>query len=146
MRTIEKTIEVKAGIEAVWTAWTTAEGVTSFSAPEAKIELRLGGAYEWYFMLDAPEGMKGAEGCTVMAYVPPRLLTFTWNAPPLIPTLRALGPCSHVVVELAEVEGGTAVSVTHVIEGEGADWDEYLAYFDRAWGIVLKGLGEVFGV
>lgn len=145
MRTIDKQTTVAAPIEEVWTAWTTAEGVTSFSAPEAKIELRHGGPYEWYFMLDAPEGLRGAEGCTIQAYLPPRLLAFTWNSPPTIPALRALGPCSHVIVELEDRGAATGVTLTHVIEGEGEDWDAYIAYFDRAWGMVLAGLAELFG-
>jgi uncharacterized protein YndB with AHSA1/START domain len=81
MRTLEKQVSVPAPIADVWTAWTTAEGVTSFSAPAANIELRIGGPYEWLFMLDAPPGERGAEGCTVQAFLPPRLLAFTWNAP-----------------------------------------------------------------
>jgi len=109
MRTLFKTVTVAAPVAEVWTGWTTEEGVASFAAPEATIDLRLGGAYEWYFMLDALPGDRGAEGCTVLAYVPPRLLAFTWNAPPSIPALRALGPCSHVVVELDDLgDGGRA--------------------------------------
>ena len=145
MRTIEKTAALAAPIDAVWTAWTTAEGVASFSAPQALIEPRHGGAYEWYFMLDAPEGMRGAEGCTIQAFLPPRLLAFSWNSPPTIPSLRALGPCSHVIVELEDKCGSTGVRLSHVVEGEGADWDEYVAYFDRAWGMVISGLVERFG-
>lgn len=145
MRIIEKTAAVAAPIEAVWTAWTTAGGVTSFSAPEAQIDPRHGGAYEWYFMLGAPEGMRGAEGCTIQAILPPRLLSFSWNAPPTIPSLRALGPCTHVILELEDRGETTGLRLSHVIEGEGADWDEYVAYFDRAWGMVLDGLVERFG-
>ena len=144
MRMIDKRATVAASIDAVWTAWTTAEGVTSFGPGEAWIELRHGGPYEWYFDLGAPEGTRGAEGCTIQAYAPPRVLAFTWNAPPTIPALRALGPCSHVVVELDEQGGQTGGRITHVVEGEGEDWDAYLAYFERAWGMVLGNLVELF--
>ncbi len=145
LRTIENRMAVDAPIDQVWRAWTTSEGVTSFMAPGARIELRIGGAYEWYFLPDAPEGARGGDGCTVLAYVPQRMLAFTWNAPPSIPALRALGPCSHVVVELDDRgDGSTGVRLTHVVEGEGPDWDAYIAYFDRAWGMVMSGLAERF--
>ena len=146
MRAIVKETTVAGDRAEVWTAWTTTEGVTSFSAPQAWIDLRVGGAYEWYFMLDAPPGGRGAEGCRVLAYLPERMLAFSWNAPPQIPALRALGPCSQVVVELSDADGGgTHVRLTHHDLGEGPDWDAYFDYFDGAWGMVVKGLEERFG-
>ena len=40
-------------------------------------------AYELHFLEDAPEGRRGSESCRVLAFVPERLLSFTWNAPPV---------------------------------------------------------------
>ncbi len=145
MRAIIKETTVPAPRADVWTAWTTAEGVTSFSAPQAWIELRVGGAYEWYFMLDQPPGTRGAEGCRVLAYLPERMLAFSWNAPPSIPTIRGPGILTQVVVELSDADGGgTHVRLTHHDLGEGDDWDEYVGYFDHAWGMVMDGLTSKF--
>ena len=39
-RAINEKITVKANVDDVWKAWTTTEGVKSFFAPDAKVELR----------------------------------------------------------------------------------------------------------
>ena len=46
-RMIEKQGVVNAPIEDVWKAWTTTEGVKSFFAPDAKVEARSGGAFNF---------------------------------------------------------------------------------------------------
>ena len=42
-------------------------GVTSFFAPVAHLELRLGGPYEMLFDRDALAGSRGSEGCTILS-------------------------------------------------------------------------------
>ena len=120
--------------------WSTEEGVTSISPPKAKIELRPGGAYEWYFVPDAPAGLRGGEGCTVLAFIPDRMIAFTWNAPPTIPRLRESGAKSQVIVEFSPVAGGTHVRFTQHGFGDGEDWEAYYNYFVRAWDRVLDGM------
>ena len=53
---LEKAVLVEATLQQVWRAWTTVEGVKTFFAPDARIELRPNGRYEILFDLDAPEG------------------------------------------------------------------------------------------
>lgn len=130
---------MSAPVADVWKMWTTVEGIKSFGVGGAHVELRAGGAYEWYFMPDAPPGQRGAEGCTVLAYLPEKMLAFTWNAPPAIPTLREAGAKSNVVVMLEELPGGrTRVRLHQLGYGTGEDWDKYYAYFEKAWPTVLS--------
>ncbi|MHC4695620.1 MAG: SRPBCC family protein [Planctomycetota bacterium] len=145
MRIIRKEVIVSASLAEVWNAWTTTEGVTSFGPPKADVELRVGGRYEWYFLPDAPEGSRGAEGCTVLSYLPMRMLSFSWNAPPAIPTLRDAGERTHVVVEFEQApDKQVKLTLWQLGFGKGEAWDEYYAYFDRAWGIVLDNLKKHF--
>ena len=131
-RAIAGEIVVAAPVEEVWRAWTTSDGAQTFFAPRCRIEARPGGAYEILFLLDAPAGEQGSEGMIVMAVQPPRLLAFTWNAPPNLPQAR--GQMTHVVIRLAPAgEGSTRVKLRHDGWGEGGEWDEAFAYFDRAW-------------
>jgi len=58
-RVLSKEIIVDAPRAEVWKRWTTVEGVTSFFAREAHLELRTGGAFEMIFLPDAPEGHRG---------------------------------------------------------------------------------------
>ncbi|MBM4118049.1 hypothetical protein FJ251_09990, partial [bacterium] len=71
-----------------WRAWTTAAGLRAFFAESVRIALRPGGPFEILFSEEAPEGERGAEGCTVLAFEPERLLAVSWNAPPEFPAVR----------------------------------------------------------
>lgn len=142
-RAIDKEVVVTASPEQVWNAWTTREGITSFFAPDAKIEPRVGGAFEVYINPFAEPGMKGADDMRFLALQPPRMLSFTWNAPPSLPEARAQR--TFVVVRIEPVnERETRVTLHHTGWGDGGEWDKAYAYFDRAWGNVLGNLKKRF--
>jgi uncharacterized protein YndB with AHSA1/START domain len=142
-RMIEKQAVVAAPIEEVWKAWSTSDGVKSFFAPDAKIEARSGGAFEIYMNPYAEPGLKGADDMRVMAVQPPTMISFTWNAPPSQPEIRAQR--TLVIVRLRAVDAkSTEVTLRHVGWGEGEKWDATYAYFDRAWGNVLANLQKRF--
>lgn len=143
VRTLLKTAEVAAPRADVYRAYTTAEGWQAFFGVEAVIGLAIGGPFELYFDPEAPEGSKGSEGCKILAYVPDQMVAYSWNAPPKFPDER--GQHTWVVVTFADTsEGTTAVTVTHAGFGQGGNWDEVYAYFDRAWGMVLGQLAAHF--
>ncbi|MCA9566049.1 MAG: SRPBCC domain-containing protein, partial [Myxococcales bacterium] len=83
-----KTATVSADPGEVWRLWTTSEGMAEWWVPKNRIECRVGGHYELYFMQDAPLGSQGSEGCRVLAFLPERMLSFTWNAPPHLSRTR----------------------------------------------------------
>jgi len=144
VRVIEKQIAIRAVPTEVWHALTTNEGVRTFFAPDSDIELAVGGKYEIFFNRDAPYGGKGSEGCRVVSFTPNRMLTFTWNAPPSIPTLRNSGAYTKVMIELASENEGTKVKLSHFVDKEGEDWDRYYQYFSGAWEVVLGRLNRLF--
>jgi uncharacterized protein YndB with AHSA1/START domain len=134
---------VNAPIEEVWKAWTTTEGVKSFFAPDANVEARSGGPFEIYMNPYAPAGLKGADDMRFLALQKPTMLTFTWNAPPHQPEIRAQR--TMVIVRLRAVdEKRTEVTLRQVGWGEGEKWDATYAYFDRAWGNVIANLQKRF--
>jgi uncharacterized protein YndB with AHSA1/START domain len=137
-------VTVKASQEEVWKAWTTPEGVRSFFAPECRVELVPGGAYEMYFDPSAEPGSRGGEGNTILAMQEGRMLSFTWNAPPSLPTVR--GQWTHVTVRLHPgSDGRTRVVLRQDGWGGEGEWDEAFRYFERAWGgIVLPRLAALF--
>lgn len=142
-RAIDKEIVVAATPEQVWNAWTTREGITSFFAPDARIEARVGGAFAIYINPLAEPGQKGADDMRFMALQPPRMLSFDWNAPPHLPQVREQR--TFVVVRIQPVsEKETRVTLHHTGWGEGGEWDKAYAYFDRAWGNVLGSLKKRF--
>jgi uncharacterized protein YndB with AHSA1/START domain len=139
-RVIRDEVVVDATVDEVWEAWTTEAGIRSFFAPACNVNLRVDGLYEILFNPDAPPGERGAEGMRVLAFQPQAMLAFTWNAPPHLSEVR--GQLTHVLVRLrGRQDGRTQVTLTHSGWGEGGQWDEAFAYFERAWGhIVLPRL------
>ena len=101
-RAIDKSMVVAADGDAVWAAWTTSAGITSFFAPEAEVEARVGGAFHIFFDPLAVPGLRGADDTRFMALQPKRMLSFDWNAPPSLPEARLQR--SFVVVRLEPVE------------------------------------------
>lgn len=142
-RAIDKDVTVAATLDEAWAAWTTREGITSFFAPDARVEARVGGAFEIYFNPYAEPGLKGADGMRFMAVQPRRMISFDWNAPPSLPEARTQR--SFVVVRFEPVgERSTRVTLHHTGWGDGGEWDKAYAYFDRAWGNVLASLKKRF--
>ena len=135
-RAITCEVTVPAPLSEVWQAWTTEEGAASFFAPACRIDLKPGGAYEMLFNLDAPAGKQGGEGMIFLAIQPESLLSFTWNAPPDLPSVR--GQMTHVVVRLDEIDPGkTRVTLYHDGWSEGGEWDQAYEYFTKAWAEVI---------
>ena len=129
----------------VYKSWTTPEGWKAFFDVDSRIELRAGGPYEILFgPSELGEGNRGSEGCQVLAFVPDRAVAFSWSAPPDFPEERAQR--TFVVVTLDDVPGGTSIRLDQGGFGSGAHWAEVQAYFEKAWGMVLKAEVDHFGV
>ena len=144
VRRVEHEVTVAASPQDAWEAWVDPGRVVNFLGAEARIDLRIGGRYEILFLLDAPEGQRGAEGCRLLAYLPGEMLAFSWNAPPHLPEIRLLH--TWVVVTFrGPPEGPTRVRLVQTGFGEGPVWDEDVAYFTAAWGRVLGGLRDYLG-
>jgi uncharacterized protein YndB with AHSA1/START domain len=142
-RAIEKEIVVAAGVDQVWEAWTTRDGIVSFFAPDAQIEARVGGAFHIYIDPTAPPGQKGADEMRFLALQPKKMISFDWNAPPSLPEARAQR--TVVIVRFEPVgERETRVRLHHTGWGDGGEWDKAYAYFDRAWDNVLANLKKRF--
>jgi uncharacterized protein YndB with AHSA1/START domain len=144
-RKIQKDIIVEAPIREVWQLWTTQEGVTTFFAPKANVELVVGGRYEMLFNPEEAPGSQGGEGLKVLSYLPEEMLSVEWNAPPHLPNVRR--ERTHVVVQFESRPGDkTRVKLSHLGWKEGAEWDQAFAYFIRAWDVVLARLAYRFSV
>lgn len=138
-RALDKEVVVPAPLAAVWQSWTTKAGIEAFFAPEAEIDARVDGAFHIHMdPLGAP-GAKGADTMRYLALQPMKMLSFDWNAPPHLAEARKQR--TFVVVRLFDVDGkSTRVTLHHTGWGEGGEWDQAYAYFDKAWGNVLGNL------
>jgi len=139
-RAVVKTVVVPAPVNEVFALWSSSEGLAAWWLPGSRVELRPGGFFELYFMEDAPAGKKGSEGCRILSFVPDRMLSFTWNAPPHLDRTRER--YTWVVVELEPDDAGTLLRLTHLGWPAGEwetepQWQETYAYFDAAWQTVM---------
>lgn len=142
-KAIDREVIVPAKVEAVWQAWTTSEGIKTFFAPDARVELRVDGPFEVYINPYAAPGMKGADNMRIIGFQPQRMLSFTWNAPPHLPEARANR--TVVVLRFEPVgDSQTRVTLHHIGWGEGGEWDKAYDYFGQAWPNVLASLQKRF--
>lgn len=139
-RLIRKQAVISASPETAWKTWTSLEGVTSFLAPRANIEPKLGGLYELMFEPKAPKGFRGTEGSRILRFDPPSNLAFEFLAPPEFPNVRRVR--TRVELALEEVLKGGVVNIRLLHSGfmEGEEWDECLDFFNWSWDLALARL------
>ena len=141
-RAIDVSVLVAAPVEQVYGAWTTSDGIKTFFAPDAHVELRVDGPFQIYINPYGGPGMKGADDMRVIGFQENRMLSFTWNAPPSLPEARKQ---RTIVILRFQPEGaGTRLTLHHVGWGDGGEWDKAFDYFSKAWPNVLGGLQERF--
>jgi len=140
VRSFVKEAVIQAPVSAVYAAWSDGEVFPRVYGPDrpelaANIDLAIGGRYEWLW-----DGELGSNGCQVLSYIPDRMISFSWNAPPSQPESRAKH--TWVVVEFEAVDEGegdaTKLTLTHVGFGKAEHWDETYEYFSAAWPHVLE--------
>ncbi len=138
---ITKSRVVQCAVDKVWWKWTTHEGLLTFFGLDNKIELKLGGAFEIYFLMDNPVGLRGGEGCKIISYLPEKMLSFTWNAPPEYPIIRNHKHKTWIVVNFKSIENDkTEIGLHHLGWLKGKEWDDVYNYFDSAWERVFDWL------
>jgi uncharacterized protein YndB with AHSA1/START domain/uncharacterized protein YciI len=142
-RILHKESMVKSSLEEVWNSWTTTKGVKTFFSQNANVELRMGGSYEIYFLMNEPYGLRGSEGCRVLSYLPMRMLSFEWNAPPDFGKLRDTHTQVILLFEKLD-DGQVKIDFSHFGWGKGEEWDKLYDYFDEAWSHVLDNFENRF--
>ncbi|MBZ0172615.1 MAG: SRPBCC domain-containing protein [Phycisphaerales bacterium] len=144
VRSLAKQTEVNATPAEVFALLTTEAGMKRLYGIDSRIDLAVGGPYEWYFLGENEYGTKGGEGNQILAYIPDRMIAFSWNAPPEQPESRAKR--TWVVMEFGERSNGwTHIRLTHLGFGNEAHWDQTYAYFESAWERVLGAIAKAVG-
>jgi WD40 repeat protein/uncharacterized protein YndB with AHSA1/START domain len=142
-RILRKEVTITCSLDDVWRAWTTSEGMASFFSPTSNIELDPGKPYEMFMNMSKPDesGGRGSEGCKTLGFIPKEMLSFEWNFPPKVPTLRNAHEKTFVVLRFIDLgDGQIKVKFAQLGWKKGKDWDEGYKYFDAAWGHVLDNL------
>ena len=105
IQVVEHSVVIDAPIEAIWHAISTEEGLSEWIAPEARVELEIGGDYELYFWPENAVGDRGIEGTKVLSFVPNRLLSYWGSSPPKFEKVHSQN-VAWVTYSLRELETG----------------------------------------
>mgnify|MGYP001796045934 CR=1 FL=1 len=140
----EITERMSASPDRLFRMLTTEGGMELLYGIESRIDLAVGGPYEWYFLGENPYGTKGGEGNQVLAFEQDRMLAVSWNAPPTQPESRAKRTIVTITFE-PDPDGSTLVRLVHSGFGAEPHWQETYEYFKLAWGSVLQNLKGMTG-
>lgn len=70
-----------AAPEKLWRALTVADELVKWVAPKVRVELKVGGFYEYYYKPDRVPGKRGMEGAHIINYIPGKMFSHTGPLP-----------------------------------------------------------------
>jgi len=113
-------VTVPAPLNAVWEAFTTSTGLSTWLTPGAVVDLREGGEWTAHF----PGGSTG--GGTILSFVPEKELVLSAMAPDKFPTVRATRTKARFQFEAKG--DSTIVRLTQTGWKEGEEWVKAYEY------------------
>ena len=113
-------ITVPASRGEVWKAFSTSEGLSTWLAPGANVDLRPGGEWMVHF-----SGSSSAGG-TIVSFVPQREIVISALAPEKFPAVRAARTTARF--QLEDHGKGTLVRLTQTGWQDGDEWDRAYEY------------------
>ena len=147
-RTISFSVDVPVPRQRAFDLWASADGLAKWWTPNTRVDLRPGGHYEIYFSPEENPGDKGGDWCRILSFLPGRMLSFTWNAPPNLKT-RPLH--TWVVIFFEATDAGSRVELNHHgwpqsgLADPESDWPATYEYFESAWRYVMDLFEGHFG-
>lgn len=129
-------VTIPAARSAVWQAFTTSDGLSTWLTPGAVCDLRAGGEWTAHF----PGGKTG--GGTILSFVPEQQVIMSAMAPEQFPTVRA----SRTTAKFEFVANGetTFVRLTQTGWQTGEEWDKAYDYLARGNAQLLDTLRRRF--
>ena len=113
-------VQVPAKLPAVWEAFSTSAGLSTWLGPGATVDLRSGGDWLVHF----PNGSTG--GGTIVSFVPQKEVVISALAPERFPTVRAQR--TRAVFEFEARGDATVVRLTQTAWQQGEEWDHAYEY------------------
>ena len=143
LRTICKEAVVPAPPSTVWPLLSTTEGLRSWAAPVAAIDLRIGGTWETSYRRDARLGDPGNIRNRVLSFLPEHMLSIVVDSAPAGFPEPILVRTIWTVIELEPVrDEQTRVRVSMTGYGAGSGYDALYALFEQGNALTLSKLRE----
>jgi uncharacterized protein YndB with AHSA1/START domain len=124
-------LQIPAPLHAVWEAFSTSEGLSTWLGPDATVDLRPGGDWLVHF----PNGSTG--GGTVVSFVPEQEIVVSALAPDQFPHVRA--ERTRADFEFEAHGEATIVRLTQTGWKSGPEWDHAYEY-------LVAGNGQLLGL
>jgi uncharacterized protein YndB with AHSA1/START domain len=125
-------VTIPAPRAAIWHAFTTSEGLSTWLTPGAVVDLRNGGEWTAHF----PGGSTG--GGTILNFVPEREITLSSTAPEQFPTVRAERTTARF--EFFAKGETTVVRLVQTGWKGGPEWDRAYDYLAQGNAQLLETL------
>lgn len=137
-------IDVNAPVEEVWRAFTTKKGIESWMVPLAEVDFQTGGSVRTNYNPQADANDPGWITHHVLCLDAPTMYASRFTSPGNAP-LTKIAEATWVFILLEPNDRGQ----THVTEymcgwGQGEDWDQAEAFFQRGNAWTLNKLQERF--
>jgi uncharacterized protein YndB with AHSA1/START domain len=114
-------VKLPASQDAVWTAFTTSEGLSTWLTPDAVVVLRNGGEWTAHF----PGG--GTGGGTILSFTSKHTLVMSAMAPEMFPHVRA--ERTIATWEFTPIDANTTqLTLKQTGWKQGEEWDKAYAY------------------
>jgi uncharacterized protein YndB with AHSA1/START domain len=141
---LEVSVVLDVPVADVWEAFTTPEGITSWMAPVADIDLAIGGAIRATYVEGDALGGASTTVMTILAYDPERMLALQTTTFPEGSPFAEVGRGTWAIFYFDELADGRT-EVTNVAHGyrDGEDSRRMMGFFEQANVMLLEKLGAV---
>jgi uncharacterized protein YndB with AHSA1/START domain len=136
---------IEAPVEAVWSAWSTAEGLRAWLAPHADIEMRPGGLMRTNYRAQGSLGDASTIENTVLSFDPGRMLSFrVARTPEGFPFPEAIQHMWTVIYLEPADDGHSRVRVVGLGFGPDEQSQRMRDFFQRGNDATLRQLQDHF--
>jgi uncharacterized protein YndB with AHSA1/START domain len=136
---------VEAPVDAVWAVWATSEGLRSWLAPHAEIDLRVGGLMRTNYSAQGALGDPQTIENIVLSFEPMRMLSIRVSrAPDMFPFPNAIRQMWTVIYFEPAGSGRTRVRVVSLGFTRDDESQRMRTFFDRGNAATLQQLQRHF--
>lgn len=147
-RVLRQEIVVPATLEEVWQVVSTSDGIRTWVAPTADIEMKTGGHWYTNYTPGSKIGDPGTIYNSTLSYIPMKMISMKIGIkPPIFPAGPSEAGTLFAVLTLDDL-GNRQVRVSeHMVGfGAGADWDKVYTFFQTGNAYTLGQLLKRFQV
>lgn len=144
-RVLRHEVLVNASLADVWNALTTSDGLMSFMAPTVRMELKTGGRFDSNYRVGSKPDDPDAIHNQVLNYVPMEMFSIKVGLTKQFPARPREAGTLFAVLNLRDAGNKQVLVMESMLGwGDGDDWNQVYALFDRGNAYTLAELARRF--